>query len=81
MCFIDQPATPQVNSRAVLQQVLTGLGVNAEQFAPCCVLVDKLEKQPLDALRSDFHALGVSDECLEALVKVRPRGGRGEWRK
>jgi hypothetical protein len=55
----------------VLQQVLTGLGVNAEQFAPCCVLVDKLEKQPLDALRGDFHALGVSDECLEALVKVR----------
>jgi hypothetical protein len=57
----------------VLQKVLSGLGVGPAQFAPCCVLVDKLEKQPLDALRADFLALGVTDECLEALVKVRVR--------
>ena len=49
------------------------MGVGPAQFAPCCVLVDKLEKQPLDALRADFYALGVTDECLEALVKVRVR--------
>ena len=49
----------KVNSRAVLQVVMTELGVGPEAFAPACVLVDKLEKVPLDAILGDFEAIGV----------------------
>lgn len=34
----------KVNSRGVLAEVLTSLGVPEEKFAATCVLVDKLEK-------------------------------------
>jgi hypothetical protein len=34
----------KVNSRAVLGEVMTALGVPASKFAAACVLVDKLEK-------------------------------------
>mmetsp|Transcript_41332 Transcript_41332/g.93112 ORF Transcript_41332/g.93112 Transcript_41332/m.93112 type:complete len:366 (-) Transcript_41332:148-1245(-) len=60
----------KVNSRAVLQVVMTELGVGPEAFAPACVLVDKLEKVPLDAILGDFEAIGVTKETVEALVQV-----------
>ena len=48
------------------------LAVSAEKLS--CGAYGELDKQPLDALREQFHALGVSDACLEQLVEV----GAGE---
>lgn len=37
----------KVSSRKVLQAVLQKAGVEAASFAPCCVIVDKMEARPL----------------------------------
>jgi histidyl-tRNA synthetase len=60
----------KVNSRLVIGEVLTELGIPAEKFAATCVLVDKLEKVPLDAIQGDLEEIGLDRSVVEKLTKV-----------
>lgn len=61
----------KVNSRQVLSELLNKLGVPDDKFAPTCVLLDKLDKVPLEAVRGDLEALGLSTEVIDSLGDVR----------
>ena len=57
----------KVNSRAVLAELLArtcgvDAAADAARFAACCVLVDKLEKVPPEALHGDFGARFAASE-------------------
>lgn len=60
----------KVNSRLVIGEVLTELGIPPEKFAATCVLVDKLEKVPLDAVQGDLEELGLDKSVVEKLTQV-----------
>ncbi len=60
----------KVNSRGVLGEVLASLGVPEDKFAATCVLVDKLEKVPVDAIRDDLAALGLEEAVVLRLLEV-----------
>lgn len=60
----------KVNSRGVIGEVLTELGVPEEKFAATCVLVDKLEKVPLDAIQGELEELGLEKSTIENLTTV-----------
>ena len=60
----------KINSRLVIGEVLTELGIPESKFAATCVLVDKLEKVPLDAIQGDLEELGLSREVVEKLTTV-----------
>ena len=60
----------KVNSRLVIGEVLTELGIPPEKFAATCVLVDKLEKVPLDAVQGDLEELGLDRSVVEKLTQV-----------
>eukprot|EP00640_Fibrocapsa_japonica_P001066 CAMPEP_0113939942 /NCGR_PEP_ID=MMETSP1339-20121228/6152_1 /TAXON_ID=94617 /ORGANISM="Fibrocapsa japonica" /LENGTH=500 /DNA_ID=CAMNT_0000943591 /DNA_START=79 /DNA_END=1578 /DNA_ORIENTATION=- /assembly_acc=CAM_ASM_000762 len=60
----------KVNSRAVLGEVLTSLGVPEESFAATCVLVDKLEKVKLEDIQGELEGLGLTEEIITRLVEV-----------
>ena len=60
----------KVNSRAVIGEVLTELGIPEDKFAATCVLVDKLEKVPIDAIQSDLENLGLNQSIVEKLLNV-----------
>jgi len=60
----------KVNSRGVISEVLSELGVPEEKFAGTCVLVDKLEKVPLDAIQGDLEELGLEQSTIENLTNV-----------
>jgi histidyl-tRNA synthetase len=60
----------KVNSRMVIGEVLTELGIPEEKFAATCVLVDKLEKLPLDAIQGDLEELGLDRSVVERLTEV-----------
>mmetsp|Transcript_20243 Transcript_20243/g.22928 ORF Transcript_20243/g.22928 Transcript_20243/m.22928 type:complete len:516 (-) Transcript_20243:46-1593(-) len=60
----------KVNSRMVIGEVLTELGIPEEKFAATCVLVDKLEKVPLDAIQGDLEELGLDRSVVEKLTTV-----------
>ena len=58
----------KINSRKILTGLMASLGVPEDKFAPTCVLVDKLEKVPLDAIEEDLRALGLTKEIVLELV-------------
>jgi len=48
---------------------MTSLAIPADKWAATCVLVDKLEKVPLDSLTSEFQALGLARDTVQSLVE------------
>lgn len=60
----------KVNSRLVIGEVLSSLGIPEEKFAATCVLVDKLEKVPIDAIQGDLEELGLDRSVVEKLTDV-----------
>ncbi|CAM9682277.1 unnamed protein product, partial [Choristocarpus tenellus] len=60
----------RLNSRGVLTEVLTSLGVEEKKHTAACVLVDKLDKVPLDAISEDLAALGLEAATVERLLEV-----------
>lgn len=60
----------KLNSRLVIAEVLTELGIPENKFAATCVLVDKLDKVPLDAIQGDLEELGLDRSVVEKLTAV-----------
>ena len=60
----------KVSNRLLLQAVLDKLGVPPENFAAVCILVDKLEKMPREAIAGDMAALGLQDDQVDRIVEV-----------
>jgi len=60
--------TIKVSSRKVLEGVLRKAGVPDEHFAPVCVLVDKLDKLPRDAIEADLQVLGLSTSLIDTII-------------
>jgi len=60
----------KVNSRAVLAEVLSKLGVPEDKFAATCVLVDKLEKVDIAAIKGDMEELGLTEEIINKLLET-----------
>jgi histidyl-tRNA synthetase len=60
----------KVNSRLVIGEVLTELGIPEDKFAATCVLIDKLEKVPVDAIQDDLQQLGLDISVVEKLLQV-----------
>jgi histidyl-tRNA synthetase len=60
----------KVNSRLVIGEVLTELGIPPAKFAATCVLIDKLEKVPIDAIQDDLEKLGLDRTVVERLLEV-----------
>ena len=61
----------KISSRKVLQSVLTEkLGVPAEHFEAVCVLVDKLEKLPREAIEKELAALGLQGHLVDSIIEI-----------
>lgn len=61
----------RVSSRKVLHAVLTEtLGVPDEHFAAVCVLVDKLEKVPREAIEEDLGKLGLAGSLVDSIIET-----------
>jgi histidyl-tRNA synthetase len=58
----------KVSSRKLLQGVLDQLGVREDQFAAVCVLVDKLEKLPREAIQTEMTELGLDDARIDGII-------------
>jgi histidyl-tRNA synthetase len=58
----------KVNSRRILNGLMTKVGIPEDKWIPCCVLVDKLEKVPLEALEKDVQTIGVSLDAMKELT-------------
>ena len=60
----------RVSSRRLLQSVLTAAGIGEDKLAPVCVLVDKLEKVPREAVEQDLVELGIDGGIIDHVLEV-----------
>lgn len=60
----------KVSSRKVLQAVLNRFDVPAEDFAPVCVVVDKIEKLPREKIVEELGALSVAEDAIDGILNA-----------
>ena len=60
----------KISNRRILQSALERLGVPEDRFAQVCVLVDKLEKQPREAIKGEMVALGLEPDLVDRIVEL-----------
>jgi histidyl-tRNA synthetase len=58
----------KISSRKVLQAVLARFDVSEENFAPVCVVVDKIDKLPREKVVEELEALGVDASASDGIL-------------
>ncbi|CAH8269895.1 unnamed protein product [Arabidopsis lyrata] len=60
----------KVSSRKVLQELLKKYGVPEDLFGRVCIIIDKIEKIPIDEIKKELGFTGVSEDAIEQLLQV-----------
>ncbi|KAF5475804.1 hypothetical protein F2P56_007574 [Juglans regia] len=60
----------KVSSRKVLQEVLRCYSIPENLFSKVCIIIDKIEKIPMDEIKKELKSAGVSEKAVEELLQV-----------
>ncbi|XP_021901797.1 histidine--tRNA ligase, chloroplastic/mitochondrial-like, partial [Carica papaya] len=60
----------KVSSRKVLQELLRSYEVPDSLFGKVCIIIDKIEKIPIDEIKRELKSCGISEEAIEELLHV-----------
>ncbi|GAB2235775.1 hypothetical protein Drorol1_Dr00026216 [Drosera rotundifolia] len=60
----------KVSSRKVLQEVLKRFNVPENSFSGVCIIIDKIAKLPLDAIKAELMSTGMSEESIKELLGI-----------
>ncbi|KAK4743238.1 hypothetical protein SAY87_001239 [Trapa incisa] len=60
----------KVSSRKVLQEVLGSYSVPEILFGKVCIIIDKIEKIPIDDIKNELKLVGISEVAAEELLQV-----------
>ena len=69
ICITSKDVGIKVNSRKVMASILKAQGISDGQFAPVCVVVDKLDKIGDDAVTAELVGLGVQESTARTIIK------------
>ncbi|XVF07854.1 hypothetical protein REPUB_Repub06bG0175500 [Reevesia pubescens] len=64
---MDILGVPEVT---VLQEVLRCYSVPENLFGKVCIIIDKIEKIPIDEIKKELSATGLSEKAIEELLQV-----------
>ncbi|GLT25717.1 hypothetical protein SLA2020_008270 [Shorea laevis] len=60
----------RVSSRKLLQEVLRWYSIPENLFGKVCIIIDKIEKIPIDEIKRELKSTGLSEEAIEELLQV-----------
>jgi histidyl-tRNA synthetase len=60
----------KISSRKVLQAVMDKNGITEEQFAPACVIVDKLDKIGEEEVIVQLQEIGITGAAAQAIIEL-----------
>ncbi|OAY42720.1 histidine--tRNA ligase, chloroplastic/mitochondrial [Manihot esculenta] len=60
----------KVSSRKVLQEVLKCYSISENLFGKVCIIIDKIDKIPIDEIKKDLKSVGMSEDAVEELLQV-----------
>ena len=66
----SQDVEIRVSNRQILKAVLEDAGVPEDSFSAVCVIIDKLEKLPQDAIRQQISELHVDEGIVDTIVEL-----------
>ncbi|PIA29163.1 hypothetical protein AQUCO_06200030v1 [Aquilegia coerulea] len=61
---------PAERCKQLLQEVLQRYSVPEDLFSKVCVIIDKMEKIPMDEIKRELKLVGVSEDAIEQLLQV-----------
>ncbi|CAI0407690.1 unnamed protein product [Linum tenue] len=61
----------KISSRkVVLQELLRRYSISENAFGKVCVIIDKIEKMPIEEIKKDLSSVGLSEEVINELLQV-----------
>ncbi|CAN0926135.1 Histidine--tRNA ligase, chloroplastic/mitochondrial [Linum grandiflorum] len=60
----------KVSSRKVLQELLRRYSISEKEFGKVCVIIDKIEKMPIEEIKKDLSSVGLSEDVIKELLQV-----------
>ncbi|CAI0407688.1 unnamed protein product [Linum tenue] len=60
----------KISSRKVLQELLRRYSISENAFGKVCVIIDKIEKMPIEEIKKDLSSVGLSEEVINELLQV-----------
>ena len=57
----------KMSSRKVLEEVLGSLGIQGDTFAKTCIIVDKMDKLPVDVVSEQLSDLGLEEKAVQTI--------------
>ena len=57
----------KMSSRKVLEEVLGSLGIQGDIFAKTCIIVDKMDKLPVDVVSQQLSDLGLEERAVQTI--------------
>ena len=57
----------KISSRKVLEEVLGSLGIQGDTFAKTCIIVDKMDKLPVDVVSEQLSDLGLEEKAVQTI--------------
>ncbi|MBS65502.1 MAG: histidine--tRNA ligase [Euryarchaeota archaeon] len=57
----------RISSRKVLEEVLGSLGISGDAFAATCIIVDKMDKLPAEAVEQQLSEQGLDSDAIAAI--------------
>ena len=60
----------RISSRKVLEEVLGSLGISGDAFAATCIIVDKMDKLPAEAVEQQLSEQGLNSDAIAAIQSI-----------
>ncbi|KAF5737529.1 histidine--tRNA ligase cytoplasmic [Tripterygium wilfordii] len=60
----------KVSSRKVLQELLRRYPIPEDLFSKVCIIIDKIEKIPIDDIKKELKSTGIPEEAVEELLEL-----------
>ena len=60
----------RVSSRKVLEEVLGSLGISGDGFSKTCIVIDKMDKLPVEVIESQLSELGLDNDAISTIQSV-----------
>ena len=57
----------KMSSRKVLEEVLGSLGIQGDTFAKTCIIVDKMDKLPVEVVSEQLSDLGLEEKAVQTI--------------
>ena len=60
----------KISSRKVLEEVLGSLGIEGDGFTKTCIIVDKMDKLPAEAIENQLSEIGIDSDAISKIQRV-----------